>query len=44
MFQRESIALFHEHLKAYAIIGISATGERPSLAGVRFIFLQEPPL
>lgn len=32
MFQRESTALFHEHLKAYAIIGISATGERPSLA------------
>ncbi len=32
MFQRESTALFHEHLKAYAIMGISATVERPSLA------------
>jgi len=32
MFQRESTALFHEHLKAYGIMGISATVERPSLA------------
>lgn len=29
MFQRESTALFHEPIKAYTIMGFSATVERP---------------
>jgi hypothetical protein len=30
MFQPASTALFHEHIKAYTIMGISATVERAS--------------
>src|SRR6266566_10027890 len=34
MFQCESTPLFHEHIKAYTIRGISATGECPSYRAV----------
>jgi hypothetical protein len=41
MFQRASTALFHEHIKAYTIMGISATVERASRRRPRFLDINE---